>query len=146
MFCILVLLHPSPILNQNPSNSLDHIYHSVSPFSHPIPFSNGSVLHNDQACQKIWSTGSSVVAGGLVPRGVGNFSVVAVMCSVFECVRCSVEGAVDFAYHHPSPLLGFCIWGSLVPIHTSLFALESWWHGGLLLCGDVVQLLLWGWK
>ena len=142
MFHILVLLHPSLILIQNSSNRLDHIYHLVSLFSLPILSSNRSVLHNNQVCQKIGSAGSSVVAGGLVLGGVGNFSVVAAVCSVFECVGCSVEGTVDFAYHHPSPLLFFCIWGSLVPIHTSLFALESQWYGGLLLCGAVVQLLL----
>ena len=145
-FHILVLLHPSLNLIQNSSNSLDPIYHLVSPFSHPILFSNRSVLHNNQVCQKIGSTGSSVVAGDLVPGFIGIFSVVAAVCSVFECMGCSVEGAVDFACHHPSPLLCFYIWGSLVPIHTPLFALELWSHGGLLLCGAVAHLLLWGWQ
>ena len=120
MFHILVLLNPSLTLIQNLSNSLGHIYHSVSPFPHPIPFSNRSVLHNNQVHQKIGSARSFVVAGGLVPGGIGNFSAVAAAHSVF-----AYEGTDYFAYHHPSPLLCFCILGSLIPIHTPMFALGS---------------------
>ena len=35
---------------------------------------------------------------------IGNFSAVAAVHLVLECVGCSVENAV---YHHPSPLLCF---------------------------------------
>ena len=72
------------------------------------------------------------------------FSTVAAVHPVFECTKCSVEEAVDYAYHHSSPLLCFYKWGSLVLIHTSLSALGSWWHRGLLLHGAVTPFLLWG--
>ena len=144
-FHILVLLHPSATQIQNSSNSLDHIFHLVFPFSHPTLFLNGFVLHNDQVCQKIGCVETSVVAGGFVPEGIGSFSVVAVVCLLFECVGCSVEGTVDFINQHLSPLLCFYKWISLVPIHTSLSALGLWWHMGLLHHGTVGQLLLWGW-
>ena len=81
-----------------------------------------------------------------MPGCIGKPSAVAAVHLVFLCVGCPVEDAVDFAYHNPSPLLHFNRWGSLVPIHTSLSVLESWWHRGLLLSGDVTQSLLWGWK
>ena len=50
-----------------------------------------------------------MVTGGFVPGGIGNFSVVAAVCLVFECMECSVWGAehFDLANHHPSPLLYF---------------------------------------
>ena len=141
-FHILVLLHPSQILIQNSNNNLNLIFHLIFPFSHPTLFLNGFVLHNNQVYQKIGSAGSSVVAGGFVPGSIDNFSVAAAVCLVFECMRYSVEGTVDFANCHPNPLLCFYKWGSLVPIHTSLSASGSWQHGGLLLHGAVVQLLL----
>ena len=144
MFHILVLLHPSLTLIQNLNNSLDYICHLVFPFSHPILFLNRFVLHNNQVCQKISSTGCYVVAGGFGPGGIGNFSAVTAVCLMFECTECSVEDTVDFAYHHPSPLLSFYKWCSLVPLHTSLSALGSWLHRGLLLHEAVTQLLLWG--
>ena len=103
----MVLLHPSLTLIQNSNNSLDHICHLVFPFSHPILFLNGSVLHNNQVCQKIRSTGSFVVAGGFVPGGIGSFSVVAAVCLVFESMGYSIEDAADFAHPHSSPLLCF---------------------------------------
>ena len=54
----------------------------------------------------------SAVAGSLGPVGIGNISVVAVVCLVFECMGCSAEGTEHFAVvglanHHPSPLLYF---------------------------------------
>ena len=79
---------------QNLSNSVDHICYLVSPLSLPILFLDEFALHNNQVCQKIGSTGCSVVAGGSGNRGIGKFSVVAAVCLVFECVGCSVDDAV----------------------------------------------------
>ena len=55
---ILALL-PSPILIQNLSNSLDHIYHLVSPFSPPTLLFDGFALHNDLVCGcwRFWGWG-----------------------------------------------------------------------------------------
>ena len=87
---ILALL-PSPIQIQNLSNSLDHIYHLVSLFSLPTLFFDGFALYNNLVCQKIVtrSAGSSVAAGCFGARGIGNSSVVAAVCLVFECMGCS---------------------------------------------------------
>ena len=120
----MVLLHPNLTLTQKLNNSQVHICHLVFPVSPPILLLNEFVLHNDQACQKIGSAGRSVVAGGFEPGGIGKFSVVAAVHPVLECVGCSVEDAVNFVNHHPSLLLCFYKWGSLVPIHTSPSASE----------------------
>ena len=79
-----------------------------------------------------------VVAGGFGPGGVGNFSVVAAVHLVFECVGCSVEGAVDFVNHHPSPLLCFYKWGSFSP-HPH-FSICFRGHGSM---GDCCFMGLW---
>ena len=103
----------------------DHIYHLVSPFSLPTIFFDGFALHNDWVCQNIvtGSAGSSAVAGGLGAGDIGNFSVVAAVCLVFECTGCSAGSTehFDLANHHPSPLLYFYKWGSLVPTHIFSF-------------------------
>ena len=77
---------------QNLSNSLDHIYHLVSPFSLPTLFFDEFALHNEWVCQTIVtrSAGSCAVAEGFGAGGIGNFSVVATVCLVFECTGCSV--------------------------------------------------------
>ena len=88
-FHILALL-PSQTQIQNLSNSLDHIYHLVSPFSLLTLFFDGFPLYNNWVCQKIVtrSAGSSAVAGGFGAGDIGNFSVVAAVCLVFECTGC----------------------------------------------------------
>ena len=112
-------LHPSWIWIQNLSNSLNHIYHLVSPSSLPILFFDEFALHNNQVCQKIvtGSAGSSAVAGGFGAGGVGNFSVVAAVYLVFEHTGCSAGGTehFDLANHHLSPLLYFYEWGNFGP-------------------------------
>ena len=82
----LVLLLPSLNQIQNLNNSLDHIYHLVSPFSLPTLFFDGFALYSDKVCQRIVarSARSSVVTGGFGARGIGNFSVVVAGCLVFE--------------------------------------------------------------
>ena len=97
-----------------------------------------------------------MVAGGFEPGSYGKFSVVAAVHLVLECTGCSVEDAVDFVNHHPSPLLCFYKWGSLVPIDTSLSAseysgtgyccfMELWLNfycGGRCRCGGIGQSFL----
>ena len=136
-------LLPSLIQIQNLSNSLDHLYYLISPFSLPTLFFDGYALHNNLVCQKIviGSTGSFAVAGGFGAGGVGNSSVMAAVCLVFECMGCSAGGTehFDLANHHLSLLLYFYKWGSLVPIHIFLLsALVPQWHGGSLFHGTVL--------
>ena len=122
-------------------NSLNHIYHLVTPFSIPILFFDIFAPHNKWVCQKIvtGSAGSSAVPGGY--RGVGNFSVVAAACLLFECMGCSAWGAehFDLANHHPSPLYIFtngAIWSPSTFFCCLLLVPQ--WHWGSVFHGAVL--------
>ena len=146
------ILAPLPNLTKIMSlnNNLHHICHLVSPFSLPTLFFDGSPLHVNLVCQWIVTRNAVhlVDAGGLGPGGIGNSSVVVAVCLAIECMGCSAGGTEHFVgltNHHPSPLLYFHKWGNLVPIHISLLSASvPQWHRGLLFCGAVPQLLLWG--
>ena len=156
---------PNLIQIQSSINNLSHICHFFSPFSLPTLFFDGSVLHINLVYQRTMtgSTGSFAAGGagslavgntvclaavgGFGPGDIGNSSLVVAVCLAIECMGCSAGGTEHFvvgvlANHHPSPLLYFYKWGSLVPIHISLYLVQ--WHGALLFHGAMSQFLLWG--
>ena len=132
-------------LNNNPS----HIYHLVSPFSPPTPFLDRLVPHISLAHQMIVtkSAGSPGVGGtgnlAFESFGPGGSSVVIAVHLMPDCMRYSAEHFV-FDDHHPIPILCFYKWGNLVPIHTSLSALELQQHGDCCIIGLQLNLYHWG--
>ena len=79
-------------------------------------------------CAEAWGTGSFVAVA--VAGGAEGSVVQGVDCSVVGGTRHSVAGGaesfggaslVDFADHHPSPLLHFCKWSIAVPMSNFLW-------------------------
>ena len=131
-FHILALL-PSPIQIQNLSNSLDHIYHLVSPFSLPNLFFDGFAPHNDWVCQQIVtkSTGNSVVDGGL---GLGTLEIFQLWlpCALCLSVQDGVLGVLSILTLQISiPVLFYIFTNGAIWSPSTFFFCLLWCHSSM---------------
>ena len=137
---LCTLLHQTLNLALSQRNSQVHIFHLVVPFSSHTLFSGVSVLHISLTHQRMFGCAGFVVpdsfwcANGFVP----GLALYLSLGKGTSAVHQIVEVVSDVL--HPNPLLHFCKWDNLVPIHISLALLQLNWDLPGLDTG--VQLLL----
>ena len=126
-------LHPTLNLILSLRNNRVHTFHWAFPSSPPTLFLDGFDLHICLVHQRIVSgwAGGFVVSDSLECTEGSECSSAVYL--VFECFCWSAGIAFDVC--HPSILLHFCKWDSLVSIHINLGLVLLYWRFANLVSG-----------